>query len=309
MTVAEAITNALGNTEIESVAQMTAESGLQLLRCLNKSVQLWYKTAPRIFREKRYSHTITAPRTIASLAVTNGATSVAASTFATSEFCQALVIAGEPDFANRVAGTASLRHKIRQATGTTSATLYHDVIALADWSIERIVGEPKLLDYDCRIPRAPRNFSTLAYQNTGDQHLAASSMGDSTRTGRYPTSYDIEALGHSRVESSDAHMAIRFWPLPTDASTIELTLSLMPRRYTLLDLQDDTVELPIPDELFDLTLMPLIEWELSLTKLYSGNPKAANDLRNAALLALDVIKRQDSTWGMRHIRIDTKPGF
>lgn len=290
MIIAAAITNALGNTGIDSVSQMTAEQGLLALKALNLAVQKWYRAAPRTYREKAITHTVSAPRAIESLTVTEGSTTVGDDSFTSGEFCQAVVIAGEPLFANRVAGTNSVRTAIRQATGTTSATVYDDVLLFQDWSVERVVGEPQVLDQ--------RDFLSRV---SGRDSLIKSAANIE--------SYDLEPLGHSRVESVDAHMALRFWPMPSATRTIELTVSILPRRYGLLDLQDDTVSLPVQDELFDSTLLPLLEWEIARTRLYTGEPKEKALLLDEAREALARVKTLPGAWAKQNIRIRTQIGY
>lgn len=308
MTVAEVIQISLAPTKIGSVAQLTAEKGLLMLRALSRAVQQWYKAAPTIYREISVSHSILAPREL-TVNCTVGSTAVAASTFTAAELAQAVIIAGEPDYPNRVAGTASLRHAIRAASGATSATLYYDCATYADWTIERVVGDPILLDTGRPLSRIARGGQNMVVGSQIRRMDSWPVVNESTLTSSWPTTYDIEPLGHSRVESSDAHLAVRFYPLPSEASTVEMVLSLLPRRYGLLDLQDDTLEIPIPDEQVDLTLLPLIDYEVSRTPLYSGDPKSIVSLREAALQALAEVRAQPSDWGKPGLRIGTKPGY
>lgn len=313
MTPGEAVTQALRHTAAETAMQIPVEKLSEVLRALNGAVQTWYALAPRIYRRTPVTHRIPAPRAL-TLDVTQYNATVGlhgseSDPFAASELWQSVILENEAYlYPNRIAATDAVFHAPRCLSGQTAATIYFDAIVFADFTVDRVVGTPLLLDGNQTISRMTRATSNLGFERRvwGEQwEMSYSSRLTSTR----PTTFSVEGYGHSRATDPDAHFGLRLFPLPTAESTISLEVDLLPRAYGPLDLRSETLQLPVPNEQIELTLMPILEYNLARSTLFTGSSGVRQLLAQAANDAKTQLRFLNPDHANTPLRVGTRPGY
>lgn len=308
MILTAALQSCLRHTSVSNVARLSGEQGVQALRALNDAVQGWFAIAPPCYRQFSVSHRIRPVRTL-TITVTDESPDVDGTPFEAYELYQSIAIANaDMILANQIAGTSSLVHDYRGTTGETTATIYYDAMVLSDYSVARVIGDPILMDTNAALGRWQRDAPNHRFDRS-TWYADWSRERWMAQINEYPTSWDIEPYGISRSVAGDAKMGVRFYPLPTNESTIKLKLDVRPRVYTLLDLVDDSVTLPLDDELATLTLLPLIEDKLSLSSFFTGGDKVAKRLADEAVTARALVRALPNELGRIAMKVGTRPGY
>lgn len=242
-----------------SFTDLTADARLEILDAINGALQKLDALAPTHTKQAQASLYLAAPQTV-SIGVTNGSSEVTLGSFTTDQYGCTIRIDGD-DIDNQVAGIASLLHPYGGATGTVSATIYSDAVALPE-PYSSIVGDPTILE-------------------TGNPLTLNRLVSDSRRakqTGA-PNHYWVEANARNRNPSHPA--IIRFYPMPSRSYRLEVDAILAPARVKFSDLLTSGDDLPIRAEHVESYLLPIARAILTDSDFWiSADSKAS--VRNSA---------------------------
>ena len=126
-----------------SVNEPTSDSKQELLDAINGALQRLDAIAP--FQTKTTLASLYLdPAVTLSIGVTHGGTEITGSTFTNDQYGRTIRIEGD-EIDNQISGVTSLLHPYTGPTGTVSATVYSDAIALPEPYVE-LVGHPIIIE-------------------------------------------------------------------------------------------------------------------------------------------------------------------
>jgi hypothetical protein len=219
----------------KSFIDLTADVRLEILDAINGGLQTMHALAPAVSKITSGSIFIEAPITV-DLTVTNGSVEVSGYPFTGDQFYRTIRIDGD-DIDNQIAGTTTLLHPYTGASGTVSATIYADGVAIVE-PYEEMVGDPRILE----TGRDLRHHKT---------HLPTWNRKQVTE----PRYYWLEA--NARNRNSLAPAVLRFDCLPDRAYRLESQFSLAPAKVSFSDLLAPGVDIPLRAELIEVYLLPI----------------------------------------------------
>ena len=246
----------------KSLADLTADTRLELVDSLNFAFQKLHSIAPPHSKQVIASFYCPAPQTI-SINVTEGSTEITGHNFAESEFYRTIRINGDA-VDNQVSGINSLLHPYVGATGTVSAILYGDAILIPS-TIEEIVSDLHIIDTRSKITQ---DFSKTIGSLDFGRH-----QSPQKRVGR-PDRWWPEAKAENQNPPVPA--IIRFNTLPDLAYRMQAETTKAPIRLSFLDLLDNESEVAIRDEHIESYLLPIARGHLTKSSMWA-NPEAKTE--------------------------------
>jgi hypothetical protein len=294
----------------DSLESLKASDGLELVDALNYALQLFYRVAPDRHKRKAMSYFLPRPRVI-TISVTNGSKTIdtglhdESGNVILTEDEQALEsegvivvqansigssirIDGDANW-NRIDGENLLRDAYQGETGSRTATIYGDVIALDGLSIERMANDPKLdtgesLAHDDLI----RQYGTAYDTYFGESSESVGAIGDTygyraandRKLGR-PQRYYIGHLGDRSYGKVELQGLVVLDPIPLTPYNVTFDAFWKPLRFKLDTLTQNAVILPLPDDLMETILVPLAVNQLTQSDLWKNERGIAKAERNA----------------------------
>lgn len=263
MTTVELAQRLIGKSKISSLDKADSNELLVLADCINQAIQEYFAIVPEAYRITTLSSTHDAPATITAN-FTNGSNVVSGDPFLDAQRGDTVAIAGDELKYNEITDNGLLLNDFRGATGSHVATVYDDAIALTDFSIERMVSHPRIIDNNTQLTNGKQYRST---SGSGSSSLGNRSIGN------YPNTYHVDYVGASRV--TDALVIIRFNPLPTRAFTVNLEVSVRPIAYDWTNILNSPRNLPVDDSVIHRTLRPMALARLAETDLWKASESKA----------------------------------
>ena len=219
--------------DVKSLLDLGSDSRQELADAINGGLQRLHALAPAISKTTTGSIPLEAPITV-TLGVTSGSVEITGSAFTSNQLYRTIRISGD-GIDNQVVGTTQLLHPYGGATGTVSAVIYCDGVALPE-PYDEMIGDPRILETD--------TFLT---------HFA-SDWGRCKQVAR-PQFYRIEA--NAINQNSPAPSVIRFDSLPDRAYRLESKFTLAPFRIKFTDLLSPGADIPLRAEQIESYLLPI----------------------------------------------------
>ena len=229
----------------KSLHDLTADAKQEILDAINGSLQRLNALAPSHSKTVPASVSIEAP-VIITLGVTNGSYEITGHEFTAEQCYRTIRIDGDGIY-NSVVGETTLFHPYAGATGTVSATLYCDAIAIPE-PYGELVGDPKIIEHD----------EYLTHWRPDTNHR-------NKRVGR-PQLYWID--DNARNQNPPAPVVMRLDTLPDTSYRLEVMATLAPLRITFSDLLSANTDVPMRDEHIESYLLPLCRGAMSHSTLW-----------------------------------------
>jgi hypothetical protein len=268
-----------------NVSELLVDARLEILDAINGGLQALHSIASDGSKTTLGSIPLVAPISV-SIAVTNGSADLE-EVFETSYLYRTIRIDGD-SIDNQIVGQSKLLHPYAGSTGTVSATIYCDAVAMPE-PYGEMVGDPRILETGTIL----RNF----------RYNPLSRLKQVFR----PSYYFVEA--NARNQNTYAPAVIRFDTLPDKAYRLEVEFTFAPARVSFADLLSSGADVPIRAEHVESYLLPIARGILTGSSLWN-NPKTRADARNDAEAAKSayraLIPRHLST---PNNRVGTKKGF
>ena len=319
MTTTQAIQSVLDLTAIKSLDAASINHRLVLANCLTAAVQEWFELAPAIFKRTRSTFATVGPTTVACV-FEPGETTASAEVFSDYQRGSTVVIAGDATW-NEVVDRSTVLHPYRGSANSASAIVYGDCWPFFDFAIERIAGDVEYQTGDGGIGLLPpretgrrqlhNHFSSLnAFSSYGPGWGFSEGATDVRQIRPVPTCYTLEPVGDSVATGDlDAAMMVRLDPIPSQSLSLSAMVDILPRAYGVAHVTNTPLTLPVPDERFHSTLLPILAYRVANSSIGTVEPgkmggirEDANDARRRIALLPKVRHRTQS-------RILSKPGY
>lgn len=269
------------HTRVSDLASCEVNDAIDITRAINSALEEWFSLAPHSYRRTTASHTFTAPRVV-SISVTGDDTSVSGNPFTTLERGCSIIIDGD-DVRNEIVDTNALLHTYSGTTGTVSATIYHDCVAMTNFRIERLTAAPYCLETKRELkPRPQMDTDWIRNGSVGD-----------------PQYFNVEYIGNAEQVSNDGVFQVRVSPMPGQSYRIKMPMEFRPISYGIDCLSPaGNAEIPVPDALAFSTLMPMVEAELIASPCWrlSTPPTTTGRISDAADRARDMVTSLQSNF-------------
>lgn len=269
----------------KSLADLTADVKQELLDAINGALQRLNALSPHESRIVPVSIPIAAPATV-SVGVVNGSYDVTVATFTADQCYRTIRIAGD-DVDNAIVGTSTLFHPYSGTTGTVSATIYADAIAIPE-PYSELVGNPLIIETrDELFPGAPQSWIT--------KNVAR------------PEYYWMDA--NARNQNPPAPMVLRLDTLPDQAYRLECKAILGSAKVTFSDLLVPGIDVPIRDEHVESYLLPIARGLLSTSGLWRDKETKATAAKAGEVAESRYAMLVPRTFSTPRNIVRTKYGF
>jgi len=274
--------------DAKSFVDLPADARLEILDAINGGLQLLHSLAPPQSKITTASIYLAAPVTI-SLGVTQGSAEITGHDFTTDQLYCTVRLDGD-DIDNQIIGENELLHPYTGATGTVSATVYHDATAIPE-PYDELVGNPRIME----TRRELFPFDPPAEQWIR-RHVCE------------PRFYHVEP--NARNRNPPAPSVIRMDALPGTAYRLTSQFTMGPARVAFTDLlTSESVDVPIRAEYVETYLLPVCRGILSSSERWKSKDSrtaATNAAENAAQRYASLVPQTLSTPSNS---IRTSPGF
>lgn len=271
----------------QSFADLTADARLEILDAINGGLQKLDALAHVHSKKTTAALYLAAPLTI-TIGVTQGSPEITGTIFSADHYGCTIRINGD-DIDNQVVGETGLLHPYAGVTGTVSAIIYSDAVALPE-PYSELIGVPMVMETGRPLTLHKRVANSWQRKQVAE-----------------PYCYWLESNARNRNPSAPA--VIRFDPMPDRAYRLEVEAVLAPVRVKFSDLLAPADELPIRAEYVESYLLPVARAILTDSSFWlSADSKAS--VRNVAETAeskYSVLTPQ--TLATPNNRVGTKHGF
>lgn len=264
MTTVELANRIIGKSTVASLDGAEMDELLCISDAINEAVQEYFSVVPEVYRTTTMSSTHSVP-TALTATFTNGSNVVTGSPFTDGQRGDTISIEGDALDFNEITDNGLLLNDYRGTTGSHSSTIYDDAVALTDFSIERLVSDPKILDTSKLLTNAKQHW-----RRDGERHLR---IGNEREISDYPLYYWLDNVGGSAV--TDALSIIRLDPIPKKAFTLNIEILIRPIAYTWENMVNTPLTLPVDDTLIHRTIRPMALGKLAATDLWDGSKGSA----------------------------------
>ena len=234
----------------KSLSDVSSDSRQEILDCINGALQRMHAVAPDHTKITTASLYLDAPATV-TIGVTQGETAITGSTFSSDQYGRTIRVAGD-SIDNQIAGTSSLLHPYAGPTGTVTATVYSDAIALPE-PYSELVGDPRILETQRTLTHHKLRFVSWQVRNVAE-----------------PRFYWVEPNAGNRA--SPAPAVVRFDSLPDHAYRLTVEAMLAPARVAFADMLAPGPEISIRQEHVEIYLLPIARGLLTSCELWK-NPE------------------------------------
>tara|TARA_R110000772_G_scaffold143235_1_gene252757 strand:- start:26905 stop:27822 length:918 start_codon:yes stop_codon:yes gene_type:complete len=285
MTSSEIAWRLLRHCEPQDPTALTLSQASELMGSLSFAMSEFFRYAPAKMRRTSASAILEAPITKTGLAVVNNATGVTSGNpFTTAQRGATVALSGDP-ILNEVVSTTGWLNAYQGITGTKTATIYGDCIAIQSRLMEKLVSDPWI--------HLEGGGSTPLRRARNEQAMNGAGMSewwdwrDSLKTGR-PTQYAIQSAGISR--GSDAYFLLRVSPMPEVRTIIRFEADVAPDSFDHTNVFQVPVDLPLSEDQIESMIIPLCEKRLLTSTLYKGMDSGLKaEIRAAGADAKDLI--------------------
>ena len=271
----------------KSVVDLTADVRLELVDAINGGIQTMHMVGPYESKTTTGSIALAAPVTV-SIGVTNGSAEVTGHTFTAGQIYNTIRVEGD-GIDNQVADANELLHPYSGTTGTVSATIYADGVAIGE-PYDELVGDPLILETSRLLTHHKINSVSWHHKQVAE-----------------PRYYWLEA--NARNQNPPANSVIRFDHLPDRAYRIQAQFTLAPVRITFADLLASGATLPIRAEHVEQYLLPIARGILTSSRLWRDPSTKQQARADAALAERKYETLVPRTLATPRNRIRTKAGY
>ena len=270
-----------------SVTNLTADVRLEILDAINGGLQRLDAIAPAHAKTTVASLYLEAAATV-SIGVTLGSTATTGTAFTADQYGRTIRIPGD-DIDNQIVGVNSILHPYAGTTGTVSAVIYSDAVALPE-PYAALVGDPRILETGRDLMHQKVRCSTRTKKNSAE-----------------PQFYWVES--NARNQSPGAPAVIRFDTLPDRAYRLEVDAELAPDRVSFSDILTPGPELPLRGEHVELYLLPIARGLLTSSAMWrdAESKSSARDEAKTAEQKYEVLAPKALATPRNVVR--TKPGY
>ena len=270
----------------KSVTDLTADVRLELLDAINGGIQTIHAISPFQSKITTGSIPLEAPVTI-TLGVTAGSAEITGYAFASDQLYRTIRISGD-SIDNQIAGTTQLLHPYNGGTGSVSATIYSDGVAIAE-PYDELVGHPTVLE-----------TGRLLIHNQIRPGLHCKQVAE-------PCFYWMEA--NARNQNSPAPSVIRFDRLPDRSYRLQAQFTLAPARITFSDLLSPGADIPLRAEFVEVYLLPISRAILTSSRLWRDPTTKAQARADADSAKTEYEALAPRTMATPNNRVGTKAGY
>lgn len=225
------------------------------VHAINSALELMRERAPRLF--KRPVEAFFRGQRSGTVTVTNGGRSLTLGTLPAPEQGETIVIEGDPVWneVSRIDGAYQLLHQFSGASGTRTATIYGDCVAIPD--ADAILGVPMMPGRRKLAVLASRNDWVYYSQNIRGDYEARGMMGPvHNRYVGTPEAVWLETWTHNSTIEYRLHCA----PLPAAPVSMGLEVAVRLPEIVPAYLQSDNFVFVIPGGRDYTILRPLALW-------------------------------------------------
>ena len=271
----------------KSINDLTADTRLELLDAINGGLQKLHLVAAWQSKATSVSIPLDAPVSVA-IGVSLGSTTTTGPEFTADQLDRTVVITGDA-IENQITGIHSLLHPYGGASGTVTAKIYCDCVAIPE-PYSEIVGDPRVMEDGYRLT----NFQPERDWN-------------SARCIRRPRYFWMEA--NAANQNSPAPFVIRFDSLPDKLYRLECMAMLAPARISFTDLLAPDTDIPLRAEQVEAFLLPVSRGLLANSELWRNaeTRPAAKAEAAQALSEYELLKPKSLSTPNNRARI--KRGF
>jgi hypothetical protein len=201
---------------------------------INGGLQRLHFLAPTDSKTAFVSLYVSAPQVV-TIGVTQGSADITGHVFSEDDQYRTIRVSGD-GIDNQIVGDSSLLYPYTGATGTVSATIYADTVALPE-PYSELVGDPRILE---------TNRELINHRAT----FAAQERKIGT-----PEIYWVEA--NARNRNPVAPLLIRMHPMPPTSYRMECRAVMAPLRVSFPDLVSPGDEIPMREEEIERFLLPI----------------------------------------------------
>lgn len=298
MTTQQLLQRLIRRWKVSSLANVPADSMLQLLDCINGSIQEFYALCPAVYRKGQVSEILAAP-VIHSVGVTSGSDTFTGYSAPDSLFGSTIVI-GPDKNDNMLMPPGNLRDTYQGTSGTQNATIYGDAISLAT-NIETMLDEPELVG---TLPRLRRMDEYWGRPWNPSLYWSDSINATPYRQVSIPRSYWVEA--NVPDLNGVPSFVFRVDPMPDKLYRVRFRALFYPQRLGMADMQRNTA-LTVNEAWIERLLIPLIHERMSDDGLWQGpNVKIVAD---KAMMARTGIEKLSADVLKPANRVETPKGY
>lgn len=294
----------LATVNVATVAESPMPTGLldAVVSTINAAYSEMVNTAPRLF-SRPWTPTLRAPKT-GTVMATNGSDTVTMGTLSAPYQFGRILIEGDPAWRRiyTVGGVYKLTGTYQGTTGSHSATVYEDALAIGTTAGDRVIGEVYANGYpltrvsDEAELRQPSGRRRRSYGEWVDvpTRLATPETGEP----RYCWGEQMQTT--AEVESSAEYLL--FYPLPTAATAIDSRL-LLSKYFIQDDIEAPDVFLTMPSGGFsDRIFIPILMHHWARTTF--GKDRVALGANEADYqAALDQLGKYTQVFGVNPVAV------
>lgn len=237
--------------DVKSLIDLAADARLELVDAINGGLQKLHALAPKNSKTTTGGVTLSAPETIL-IDVTNGSPEIFGYDFTLDQFYRTIRIDGD-GIDNQIVDTNQLLHAYGGATGTVSATIYCDAVAVSE-PYDELVGDPLILE------------TGTSLTNAG---LSLKCRKQICR----PKFYHVEA--NARNQNPPAPAVIRFDSLPDRLYRLEAQFTVAPSPISFSDILAPGSDIPLRAEFIEVYLLPIARGLLTSSSLWKDKETKA----------------------------------
>ncbi len=262
MTTQQLLQRLIRRWKVTSLANVPADAMLQLLDCINGSLQEFYAIAPAVYRKGTVSEVLAAP-VVRSIGVTSGSDAFTGYAAPDSLFGSTVVI-GPDQNDNMLLPPSGLRDTYQGLTGTQNATFYGDALSLSA-NVETMIDEPELVG---TLPHLRRMDQYWGRPWNPSLYWSDTINATPYRQVSIPRSYWVEANVPDR--NGTPSFVFRVDPMPDKLYRVRFRALFYPQRLGMMDMQRNTV-LTLNEAWIERLFLPLVHERMSdETSLWQG---------------------------------------
>lgn len=271
----------------KSLSDLTADTKLELLDAINGGLQKLHALSTHASRTTVISLCLPAPEAV-TIGVTNGSYTTTGTAFTSDQLYRTIKISGD-SIDNQISGTNALLHPYGGTTGTVTALIYSDSVAIPQPYAE-FVGSIRVLEDGYILSNRKIEYHWRA-----------------NRPIRRPYCFWVEPNAPNR--NSPAPFVVRFDALPDKIYRMEAQASLAPDRISFSDLSASGSDIPLLDEHIESYLLPISRGLLANSEMWRDENTKATAKKEAEAARADYEMLVPKTLGTPNNKVRTKYGF
>ena len=269
-----------------SASEIPADVRQEIQDAINGGLQRLHYLAPPESKIAVISLYVTAPQTV-TLGVTNGSADITGHVFSADDQYRTIRVSGD-GIDNQIVGDAALLYPYTGPTGTVTATIYADTIALPEPYAE-LVGDPRILETNRELVNHRLSFA-----------------GQERKAG-WPEFYWVESNARNRNPISPA--LIRMHPMPSAAYRLECRAVMAPIRVAFTDLVTAGADIPMRDEEIERFLFPICRGILTTSEKWKNKDTKPKVEKQAEEAEAAYSALPSSFLSTPNHTVRTKPGW